>query len=56
MDQLTRKKLDIDTVRGKYRYGEQVLVVDWRLRKDHKYDVTGKLSQFCLFNYDYDML
>ena len=42
MDGLTRRKLDIETVRGKYTNGEQVLFIDWRLRKDQSYDVSGK--------------
>ena len=40
-ESLTRKKLDIEKVRGKYRHGDEVLVVDWRLKKDGSYDVSG---------------
>lgn len=42
MEQLSRKKLDIETVRGKYSNGDEALFVDWRLQNDGKYDVSGK--------------
>ena len=42
MEQLSRKKLDIETVRGKYSNGDEVLIIDWRLLKDGKYDVSGE--------------
>ena len=34
---------DLENYRGKFKAGDEVLYIDWRVRKDNAYEISGKL-------------
>ena len=36
-------ELDLEHYRGKYTCGQEILLFDWRLGRDHVYKISGKL-------------